>query len=302
MPRIQTARASHVSHAPTHPYRIVVASAGEPASLGAIRVALALARRASASVHVVAVATPFLHVAAAAAAGDDMRRATVEAVGRQLATVAGTAHWEVDATVGMPADCIVDAAESWPASLIIVGIGEHGAAARLFGSETAVAIVKQSTIPVLAVPQDAHDLPTCAAAAIDFTEASIDAATLAATLLGPNGVLTLVHASMLIKSDPEPGSLPDVYTAGARDKLEELCAQIHRDAQRQVRSLVVNGDIAKALLSFVERERCDLLALGGHEQGLLDRVLFGSMRTTLLRRARCIVLVAPHPMAGASPD
>ena len=122
---------------------------------------------------------------------------------------------------------------------------------------------------------------------------------MAATLLAPNGVLTLVHASMLIKSDPEPGSLPDVYTAGARDKLEELCTNIHRETQRQIRSVVVSGDIVHALLSFVERERCDLLALGGHEQGLLDRFLFGSVRTKVIRHARCPVLVAPYPVAGA---
>ena len=41
------------------------------------------------------------------------------------------------------------------------------------------------------------------------------------------------------------------------------------------------------------RARCGLIGLGGHAQGLLDRILLGSIRTKVLRGATCSVLIAP---------
>lgn len=297
----QAAPASQrTAHSVEHPYHILVASDGHPESLGAIRVALALARRKSARVNVLTVATPFVHAATGFQMApplmidEDNRLAALESVRQQLAKVRGTKDWVVSATTGWPADCILNAAENWPASLIVVGIGEHGAIDRWIGSETAVAIAKRSKIPVLAVPQNVSGLPMNAAAAIDFTEASINAAKLAATLLGPDGVLTLVHASMLVTTDSESGSLLDVYTAGATSKLEAIRHRIGRDTQCRVRLAFVNDEIADALVSYAEQAHCDLLALGGHDMGLVDRFLLGSTRTKVLRHAHIPVLVAPH--------
>ena len=148
-------------------------------------------------------------------------------------------------------------------------------------------------MPVLAVPPESVDLPVRAAAAIDFTESSIAAANLAATLLGPNGILTLVHASILVERDHEAGTLADVYTTGASEKLETIRARIHDATKRRIHALVVNSEIVDGLLSYVERERCDLLALGGHDRGFLDRLFLGSVRTRVLHNAHCQVLVVP---------
>src|SRR4051812_49075712 len=84
---MQAARRSKpVAHRTNAPYRILVASAGDPSTAGAVRVALALARRRGATVQVLAVATPFPHnisagfgAAPPAVLDDDARRATLEA-------------------------------------------------------------------------------------------------------------------------------------------------------------------------------------------------------------------------------
>jgi nucleotide-binding universal stress UspA family protein len=301
MSSTRTAPASRTAHSIEHAYHILVGSDGQPASFGAIRVALALARKKNARVSVLTVAIPFPHavptgfqIAPPSMVDEDCRQSALEAVHQQLAGVRGTKDWTVHATTGWPADCILNAAENWPASLIVVGIGEHGAMNRWIGSETAVAIAKRSTIPVLAVPQHVSGLPIHAAAAIDFTEASISAAKLAATLLGPNGVLTLIHASMLVKPGSESGSLLDVYTAGATSKLEAIRDRIGRDTKRRVQIAVVNDEIAGGLISYAEQAHCELLALGGHDMALVDRFLLGSTRTKVLRHAHIPVLVAPH--------
>lgn len=282
------------------PYRILVGASGEPSSLGALRVAQALARRRSASVHAMNVATPFPHriptvfnVAPPALIDDNSRRGALEQLRTQLASVRGTRGWTMRATVGFAADSIVDAAHRWPASLIVVGLGHHGVVDRLIGSETAVTIAKRSKIPVLAVPADATQLPMRAVAAIDFSESSIDAAILAATMLGPNGQLTLLHASVLAMDDGAPGSLVDVYTTGARDKMHEIEQMVRRRTKRRVTSRVTSGDVVDRLVSCAAEEHCDLIALGAHEYPVLERLLAGSVRARVLRAVGCAVLVVP---------
>ncbi len=96
---------------------------------------------------------------------------------------------------------------------------------------------------------------------------------LAATLLGRSGGLTLIHASTLISADPEPGSMPDLYTAGAKDRLETIRDRIRRVTKRRVDARVVSAGVGDRLVAFAESHECDLIALGGHEHGLLDRLL-----------------------------
>jgi nucleotide-binding universal stress UspA family protein len=285
----------------TAPYRILVASAAEPSSLGAITLATALARRRSASVHALIVATPFPHtfpsiaaMAPPAMVDDESRRAALERLRQQLATIRGTGEWAVRATSGFPAESISAAAARWPASVVIMGSGDHTLARRLLGSETAVKLATHATVPVLAVPADARELPTRAVAAVDFSESSIEAAHTAATLLGQRGRLTLMYASPLIVDHAPGGTLTDLYTAGARDRLETIADDVHRRSKRPVSIRLASGDIVERLNEMVEADECDLIAMGAHEPTLLERVLVGHVRARVIRSAACSVLVVPH--------
>ena len=282
------------------PFRILVGSSGDESALGALHLARALARRKSASVHALAVAAPFPHAIPTAmnvgpppVLDEDSRRAAIETLRHQLATVRGTGAWTMRGTVGFAADSIVDAADRWPASLIVVGLGKHGLLDRLIGSETAVTIAKGAHVPVLAVPADARQLPERAVVAVDFTDASMEAAMLAAAMLGPNGRLTLMHSSQLGGHDGDPGSLGDVYAAGVRQKLSEAQEHVRRHTKRQVASVVTGADIVDELTRFAAEEHCDLIALGGSDLGHLDRFLAGSTRARVLRAAGCSVLIVP---------
>ena len=285
----------------TQPFRILVASSAEPSSLGAIRLATALAKRRSASVHALIAATPFPHTIASVFAvappvlvDDDNRRTALEQLRRQLATVRGTREWTMRASSGFASDAILDAACRWPASLVVMGRGEHGTLDRFLGSETAVKVATHATVPVLAVPAEARDLPMRAVAAVDFSESSIAAAMLAATLLGPNGTLTLLYASpLIVDEEAPPGTLTDLYTLGARDRLAAVALDIHRRTKRPVQSAVATGSIVDRLLDYVDANECDLITLGGHEPTLLERVLVGRVRARVLRATSCCVLVVP---------
>jgi nucleotide-binding universal stress UspA family protein len=217
----------------------------------------------------------------------------MEAVRRQLAATRGTRKWPIHAAIGWPADSIVEAARQWRSSLIVVGLGHHGALDRLIGSETAVSISRKAGVPLLAVPEDIRRLPTHAVAAIDFTPSSERAARLAAHVVRAEGVVTLLHASMLAEP-ASPGSLSDVYVAGAQDKLDALARDIAAESGRRTRAILIDAPAAEAALSAIEQDHCDLIALGSHTRGIIDRLISGSVRTRVLRAAACPVLIAPE--------
>jgi len=286
---------------PVEQFTILLATAGDADSIGAVRVAVQLARRLHAVVEVLTLATPFPHaaskgiaLASPAVIDEESRKSAVEAVRRQLRAVRGAAHWPVHSRVGWPAGSIIDAARRWNASLTVLGIGDHSILSRLFGSETAVSVAKHALTPTLAVPPELQRAPVNAFAAIDFTSASINGAMLAAKLLPQRGTLTLVHSSVFAKASAEPGTLTDIYSQGAHDRLAHIAKKITRATHRRVTTMTVDGPVAESMLEIVDARRGDLIALGSHERALVDRLLLGSVRSQILRHAGCCVLVVPQ--------
>jgi len=279
--------------------RLIVATAGDDNSVGALHLASALARRDSASVIALGVTTPFprdvspIVSTSPLVLDEKARRALLDAIRDRVEHVPGADRWSKRAVVGDPANVVNDIASSTRASIILMGLGHHGRLDRLFGGETTIAVIRRALLPVLVVPPRVRSLPRHALAALDFTDASIAAATLAASLVAGDGTLTLAHVSAFGGVKARAGDLVDVYRAGARIKLDEAVRDMRRRTRRRIDSVMLVGEPGKALLDYADRARCDLIALGGHEQGLMDRVLLGSVRTRVVRGAKCSVLIAP---------
>jgi nucleotide-binding universal stress UspA family protein len=286
--------------------RILVATAGDADSVGALHFAAELARTRPASVLALGVALPFPHTVptmiapkSAASMDEDGRTRVLAEMQARLADVPGADGWAQRAVVGWPADVINSSAAAWKASLIVLGLGRHSRAERVFGTETAVMVIKRASVPVLAVSPTTRGLPTCACAALDFSEASLSSAVLAADLLADDGMLMVVHACAFKGVKSRDGDLVDLYRIGARAKLDDAVAELRRRTHRRVEGHMIEGDPGESLLAYASRERCDLIALGGHEQGLLERILLGSVRTRVLRGAKCSVLISPPLGTGA---
>jgi len=280
-----------------HP-RVVVATSGDDDSRGAVEFAARLSEDRGAAVLAAAVITPMAHVPSRSARNespfdDDSRCDVPDVVERALSVVPASARWTKRAIRGWPADVINAAAASWDASLILVGLGRHHAIDRLFGTETAINVIKHASLPVLAVPPHTRELPRRACAAIDFSSASIAAALLAASLLAEGGKLTLLHASPYKGAEAETDPIGQLYRSAAGHRLAEILAVVRKATPHHVDGLLLDGEPAEAVLEFVGNEHCDLVALGGHPQRLIDRILIGSVRTRVLRAADCAVLVAP---------
>ena len=280
--------------------RILVASAGDAESAGALRIAAEIAQRGDTLVLALGVASRFPRSAGAVAGvrqplspNEEQRRAVLEDLRRSVGELAGLAAWTTRAVVGMPAEAIIDVASQWNASMIVLGIGKHSRLDRLLSRETSVAVMRRARVPVLAVPARARRLPARAVAAIDFTAASHAAALYAAGLLAPDATLYAAHVCAFGDAPAKPGGLVDLYRAGAKTKLADVVDDLRRQTSCQVEPVMLDGDPGGALIKFGRQARVDLFALGGHELGLMDRLLLGSVRTHVVREARCSVLIAP---------
>jgi len=295
-----TRRTTYKSRSRASAQPILVATAGEPESLGALKMAAALAAADGATVVALGVAPPFPHDVSTLLSPrppvsiDERSRRDLEHVVRKSLEEIPAAHaWQVRAFTGTPADVINSAASRWKARMIILGLGRHGRVARIFGRATAVEVMRGARIPVLAAHPRATGLPTRAVAALDFTGASLSAATAAADLLAANGTLYLAHVCAFGEARAKRGDLVDVYRAGAQAKLDQAVAEMRKRAPRRIQGVMLTGEPGKAIVAYATRERCDLIALGGHRLALVDRILLGSVRTRVVSDAPCSVLIAP---------
>jgi len=70
---------------------------------------------------------------------------------------------------------------------------------------------------------------------------------------------------------------------------------VNRDVKPDLnlRKLVEPGLPSGAIISFAERENCDLIVMSSHGRSGLSRLLVGSVTEQILRKSPCPVLVVP---------
>ena len=208
---------------------------------------------------------------------------------------AGGADWRLSVEFGRAAPGIVRAVKERAAELVIMGLGQHGKLARMFGAETVARVMRHVDVPVLAVAFGERQRPFTAVVAMDFGESSVRAAREAFALLQAPGRLHLVHVRPKISAiapfaDAEWDAM---YDAGVAHGFERVRSELAHRPGIAITSEVRRGDVVESLLKAVARLRADLIAAGSHSQHVIDRLLIGSTPTHLLRSARCSVLVAP---------
>ena len=72
----------------------------------------------------------------------------------------------------------------------------------------------------------------------------------------------------------------------ALERVQELAAE----ADVPVESHVVDGSPSKEIVQYAEREDCDLVVMGTHGRGGIDRLLLGSVAERVVRSSRVPVL------------
>jgi nucleotide-binding universal stress UspA family protein len=286
--------------------KILVATDGNDASIGALRMALALAGGGGMEVRVLSVVEPFpLHGAEADLPTDATldevagaaRRALLRRVLHQVAGLGrGAAAWKVTVESGLAAPTIARFARRAGASMIVMGQGRHALADRWFGSEMALRVMRLAHVPVLAVPAGCTDRPRSAVVAADFSGYSADAARVAASLVGQGGEVRCVH----VVSDALPTLPPysergwlQQYRESIEQQLARFAATLVPVSGCRVVTQLLQGDPARELLRLARELNADLVAAGSHGSGFFSRLLLGSVSTRLVRGATCAVLIAP---------
>jgi nucleotide-binding universal stress UspA family protein len=285
--------------------RTIVATDSSRAGDGAIRLAADLAARDGATVTAVSVVEPAPYpmpvtdLSLPPAALPEVESAALTArrddVLEQYRQLGLPLPADLVVSCSVPLSGILFQAAQRHAELVIMGLGRHATVDRLFGSETALHAVRESDLPVLAVPATARGLPAHAVVGTDFDASSVVAARAAARLVGPNGRLTLVHVDAV--ADPLPAMLAD-WPPHVLDRLNDAFArqlvQIDLPATMQVDTIPLSGPVGGELVACADRLGADVLVVGRHQRSLVERMVLGSVATRVVRTASCAVMVVPR--------
>ncbi|AHG92602.1 UspA domain-containing protein (plasmid) [Gemmatirosa kalamazoonensis] len=233
------------------------------------------------------------------------RGALREAVVARLEPVLGSqARWRITVRDGAPGGVIADVARERRAALIVLGTGAHGVANRLLGEEISLQAVRHSGVPVLALAHDAAGPMRRAVAAIDFSASSVHAARTALALLDPGShggaVLTLVHVRSPRERSPLLPPWESAHDAFVGALFTRLCDMLrpHVPDGVTVETYVATGGVVECIDSVATYLGADLVAVGTHGPGWVERLFVGSVATDALRRLDTSVLVTPPPAAA----
>lgn len=304
MPAVETAIRT-TTQVPTPSARapvITLATDGTSQSDPAIAFALDLSKRRSVDVRVVTVVdhlpVPFdaVDLKLVSDIEADLKRDALSTVTHQI-TLGGDQDWPISLESGNPAERIGAVAAKTDSSMIILGLGGHGLTDRLFGSETALRLIRISRTPVLAVSPDAPAEPRRILVAMDFGEASIEAARLALEFADKKATMVLAHCVPWSRNEFVPEKWFRSHEAAIAAELARVTRWLDADRKFRVSHRILYGKVAPTLLSYGAEIRADLIVTGTHGRSVLGRILAGQTVAKLIRGARCSVLVLPAAAA-----
>jgi nucleotide-binding universal stress UspA family protein len=258
----------------------------------------------------VAAYAPGSGVLPSAALTPDDQGALLAAMKRIAENEAGTrVPFEFDLAEGSTAAEIVREAEAMPADLVVMGTHGRSGFERLVLGSVTEKVLRKAACPVLTVPRagvDAVPMPPALfkkiVCAIDFSDCSMHALSYAISLAQQaDANLTIVH---VIELPPEvPREVHESLLAAPRT-LGEYIALAEEDSRARLKDAVPEsvrayctvdtamprGKPYREILRVAEERKADLLVVGIHGRGVVDRMLFGSTAQHLVRQASCPVL------------
>jgi nucleotide-binding universal stress UspA family protein len=191
------------------------------------------------------------------------------------------------------------------ADLIVMGTHGRSGFDRLMIGSVTEKVLRRARVPVLTVPSHAADVDPLGPpafqrilCAVDFSDCSLLAIAHAAALAQEaNSTFTIVHVAELLPVAYEPTiatpfdfelNRPALEEA-ARGHLKRIVPAGIRE-QCRVEDVVVSGKPYVEILKVAGERRADLIVLGVHGYGVLDRLVFGSTAGHVVRQATCPVL------------
>jgi nucleotide-binding universal stress UspA family protein len=205
---------------------------------------------------------------------------------------------------GSPAKEIVRHADDISADLLIMGTHGRGGFERLILGSVTEKVLRTTQRPVLTVPPPVHT-PAPGPATyktilcpLELSEASSRALEYALSLAKEaDARLILLHVVEGVTEHPHPSeaahfNVPEYHRYLEQDAMTRLKAAIPDEARTwcQPEERVESGKAYREILRVAADTRAELIVMGVHGKGAIDRWLFGSTTNHIIREATCPVL------------
>jgi nucleotide-binding universal stress UspA family protein len=283
---------------------IIVGFDGTPESLRAAEVAVTIAHAAQARlvpVQAVPVIPAFSGVAGmepmpvfSPELQGELSRATREQAIRALENVLPPrAVQQLEVHTGPAPFVLAEVARRLQAGLVVLGGKHHGALARGLGRSTAHYLIRTLDVPVLVVGASAAPIARILAA-VDLSAASLPtvmAAERFARLLGAR--LRLLHAVEPVRFTYLAADQWDeaAYERNSQENFERFATPFEHVAPED--RVVRQGAPAEAIAAEADAWRADIVVVGSHGKGWVDRILVGSTTERLVTELPSSILVVP---------
>lgn len=297
---------------------VVIGSSLEDESDQVVRTGLAVARAAGACVYLVhAVRIEPLVFGSEAGLPPDFSQDQIawreEALQRQIQRL-GIAESELAGAavqMGAPYRVLLDVARTATAGLIVVGATGSGPfAAELLGS-TADRVMRTANCPVLIVRGELRVPPQNVLAPVDLSTLSADAfrcglrfvAQLAkGSKVNVRAVYAMSFLDALALQRQKLGEIPSEQVERcAGEELSRFVLENRPEAVCRVESAVLPGEARVEILRELREHPVDLVILGTHGRGGLNRLAMGSVASNVARKAPCsVLLISPDTALGQS--
>jgi nucleotide-binding universal stress UspA family protein len=216
------------------------------------------------------------------------------------------AHVAIGRIDSSTADAAADGAWELGAELVIAGTTKASGPLAFVQGNPAARIVEKCVCPVLTVqPEAMPGTLRCILAPVDFSGNGLFAVETAASLfrrVEAPAQLVLVHvfhSPAGLHRWGKPAELPPAIADDRRrreEKLEELAEESRRLGYDVAVSVRI-GDAASEILEEARSLYRDVIAMGTHARGPLERLLLGSTTRGILLQATCPVLTV-HRIEG----
>lgn len=228
----------------------------------------------------------------------------IERLGLDPAEIAGA-----EVVAGEPHRVLIEAAQKTCADLIVVGATGSGPfAAELLGS-TADRVLRKATCPVLLVRGELPIPPRRVLAPVDLSPLAGDAYRSGLRLLGQiaRGQEVEVRAAnvvsffdvLAVKRQTAGEFSPEEAERVRGEELDRFLRENGAGTEFDVKSALISGEARFEILRELHEHPVDLVLLGTHGRGGLDRLMLGSVASTVARKAPCSVLLVSPDAAFA---
>jgi nucleotide-binding universal stress UspA family protein len=206
---------------------------------------------------------------------------------------------------GVPHRVLIAAAQKAGADLIVVGATDSGPyAAELLGT-TADRVLRKAACPVLLVRGELPVPPRRVLAPVDLSELSGDSFRCGLHLLTQLGkgqeievravyALSFLDVLALRQKETREISAGDAERISA-EELRRFVLESGAEAPLRMASDLLLGEARFEILEELQKHPVDLVMLGTHGRGGLDRLILGSVASTVARKAPCsVLLISPE--------